>query len=89
MARRRAGKQRADTANRLAVSPDHATDVALPHLKAEVREATLRDLREHHFVGKLDELANNEFEKLSHGPILAPRSCFCNARESGAETTVR
>ena len=59
-------EQRADRANRLTVAPDDAADIGLTHLQTKDRQAAVRDFREHDFIGKLDELPNDELEKLSH-----------------------
>src|SRR5204863_4880635 len=66
--RGRAGQQGANGVNRLAVAADDAADVALAELDAEDRHFSRRNFREHHLVGKLDQLANDEFEELFHGP---------------------
>ncbi|MEY2530711.1 MAG: hypothetical protein QOI96_796 [Verrucomicrobiota bacterium] len=66
MTRGRAGEQRADRLDGLTIAANHATDVALAKLDLENRRASVRNFREHHFVGIFDELANNEIEKFFH-----------------------
>jgi len=66
MSRRRAGKQSPDRLDRLTVPADDATDVGLAQLHAKDRHFSRRNLREHHFVGEFDELANDELEELFH-----------------------
>ena len=60
------GQQGANRVNRLAVAPDDSADVALPELDPKDGRLSRRNLREHHLVGKLDELANDKLEKLFH-----------------------
>src|SRR5205823_2856167 len=59
MARRRAGQQRANGMNGLAIPADNATHVALTKLYLKDGSFAARNLREHHFVGVLDELTND------------------------------
>src|ERR1700682_6270467 len=66
VARGGAGQQGADRVNRLACAADDPAHVALAKLDAENRHLAGRNLREHHFIGKLDELANDELEELFH-----------------------
>ena len=61
-----AGQQSANRINRLAVPADDAANVALAQLDAENRRFSRGDLRKHHLIGKLDELANDELEELFH-----------------------
>ncbi len=71
MARSGAGEERANRADGLAVAPNDPADVALPHLQTEDSRPAAGNLREHGLVGKLDQLPNNELEKLSHESQLS------------------
>src|SRR5690242_4746199 len=53
-------QQRTNCVNGLAVATDDAADVALAELDFENSRLTARDFREHHIVGKFDQLANDE-----------------------------
>src|ERR1043166_8730602 len=66
MTRGGAGEQGANRVNRLAVASDDAANVALPQLHAKNRRFPRGNLRKHHLIGKLDELANDELEELFH-----------------------
>src|SRR4051812_41464285 len=68
VARGGAGEQRADGLNGLAIAANDAADVGLPQLHPEDSRFSRGDLRKHHLIGELDQLANNELEKLFHGP---------------------
>jgi len=68
MTRGGAGQQRADRLDRLPVAPDDSADVGLAQLHPENRGLPGGNLREHHFVGKFDELPDDELEKLFHEP---------------------
>ena len=70
MARGGAGQQRSNGLNRLAVASDDSAHVGLAQLHPEHRRLPGRNLREHHFIGKLDQLANDELEELLHGPSV-------------------
>ena len=65
--RSRAGEKSANRLNGLAVSSDDAADIALSELNSKDRHAAVWNLREHHFVRIIDELANDELEELFHG----------------------
>jgi hypothetical protein len=52
--------------NGLAVAANDAADVALTQLHFEDRHLAARNFRQHHVVGKFDELSNNELEKFLH-----------------------
>ena len=64
--RRGAVQHRADGVNRLSIAADDSADVTLAKLDLENGHFP-RDFSEHHVVGKLDQLANDELEKLLHG----------------------
>ena len=66
VARRGAGQQRANRLNRLAVAPDDPADVGLAKLHPKDRCLPRWNFGKHHLIGKLDELANDEFEELFH-----------------------
>lgn len=65
--RRGAGQQGADGLNRLAIAANDPPNIALPQLHPENRRLPAGQLVQHHLIGKLDELANDELEKLFHG----------------------
>ncbi len=52
--------------NRLPVPTDDAADIALTQLHFENGHLAARNFGQHHVVRKLDELANDELEKLLH-----------------------
>ena len=52
--------------NGLSVATDNATDVGLAKLHPKDRCLPGRDFGKHHLIGKLDELADDEFEELFH-----------------------
>jgi len=62
----RAGEQRANRVNGLAVAANDAANVTLPQLHFKDRHFAARNLREHHLVRILDELANDKLEKFFH-----------------------
>ena len=66
MTRGGTGEQSADRIDRLSVAPDNPADITLAELDPEDRRFSGRNLREHHFIGELDQLANNELEELFH-----------------------
>ena len=66
VARSGTGQQRPDRLDRLAVAPDDPADIGLAKLHPENRCFPRRDFGKHHLIGKLDELANDEFEELFH-----------------------
>src|SRR5438128_2151864 len=66
MSRRGAGKQRPNRMNRLPIAPNDSADIALPQLHLKDCRFAARNLREHHLVGKFNQLANNELQKLLH-----------------------
>src|SRR6202045_1812672 len=75
-----AGQQRADRLDRLPVAPNDSADVGLAQLDPEDRGFPGRNLREHHLIRKLDELANDEFEKLLHEPECRRTLTFVTPR---------
>ena len=78
--RGRAGQQRANRLDRLSVAPDDSTNVGLAQLDPEDRRLTGWNFRKHHFVGKLDELPDDELEKLFHEPECMRTSPFVTPR---------
>jgi len=52
--------------NGLAVAPDDATNVALTQLDLEDGHLAARNFRQHHVVGKFDELADDKLKKFFH-----------------------
>jgi hypothetical protein len=63
-----AGQQRADSLNRLPVATNNPANIRLPELHPEDRRFAGRNFRQHHLIRKLDQLTDNEFEELFHGP---------------------
>src|SRR5438876_4584790 len=55
MPRSRAGEQRANRANGLAVAANHAADVALSKLQFKDRRFAAGNFREHHLIGIFDQ----------------------------------
>ena len=77
MARGGTDEQRANRVNGLAVPANHAADIALPKLQLEDGCSAARNFREHHIVGKFDQLPNNELEKFSHADVESiPNTIF-------------
>jgi hypothetical protein len=66
MARGGAGEQRSNSVDGLPAAADHAANVALSKLKFENGCSAARNFREHHVVGKFDQLPKDELEKFSH-----------------------
>jgi hypothetical protein len=66
MARRGARQQRPNRMNRLPVAPNDSADIALTQLNFKDCRFAARNFREHHLVGKFNQLANNELEKFFH-----------------------
>jgi hypothetical protein len=66
MARGRTGQQRSNRVNGLAVTPDNATDVALSKLQFEDGRLAAGNFGEHHLIGIVDQLSNDELEKFFH-----------------------
>jgi hypothetical protein len=64
--RGRTGEQSANRLNRLTVPANDATDVALSHLQFKNRQLSGRNFRKHDFIGKLNELSNNELKEFLH-----------------------
>jgi hypothetical protein len=85
-----AGQQRPDRLDRLAVAPDDPADVGLAKLHAKDRRLSRWDFGKHHLIGKLDELANDEFEELFHESEATRsfRSCHAGG-SSGRSRTPR
>ena len=82
VARGGAVQHRPDRVNRLAVAANDAADVGLAQLHFKDRHFAARNFREHHVVGKFDELTNDELEKFFHHSqiILSPRIVTLGAR---------
>jgi hypothetical protein len=66
----RTTEQCSNGVNRLPISPDHASDIALTQLHFEDGCSSTRDFRQHHVVWKFNELPDHELEKLFHGEKL-------------------
>ncbi len=64
--RGRTGEQRANCLNGLTGTSNHSTHVAASKLQFKDHGSAAGNFREHHVVGKLDQLAEDELEKLSH-----------------------
>ena len=80
MTRGRAGQQRADRLDRLPVATNDAAHVGLAQLHSENCGFPGWNFREHHFVRKLDELPDDELEKLFHEPECMRTSPFVTPR---------
>ena len=77
MARSRTGEQGPNRMNSLAVATNDAADIALSKLQLEDGCSAARNFREHHIVGKFDQLPNNELEKFSHADVESiPNTIF-------------
>ena len=63
----RTGKKRPDRLDGLTVATDDPANIALSHLQSENGHFSARYFGEHDLVGKFNELANDELEKLFHG----------------------
>ena len=59
-------QERADGMNRLAIATNDAADVSLTQLHPENGHFATWNLGQHHVVRKLDQLTNDELEKLFH-----------------------
>ena len=59
-------EQCANSLDGLAVTANDPTHVALPKLELERGYFPAGNFREHHFIGKFNELPDDKFEKLSH-----------------------
>jgi hypothetical protein len=66
MARGGADKQCSNSVDGLPAAANHAANVALAKLKFESGSSAAGNFREHHVVGKFDQLPNDELEKFSH-----------------------
>src|ERR1700682_577825 len=66
VARGGTGEESANGVNGLPVAPNDSANVALAKLDLKDRHFAARDFGEHHVVGKLDQLANDELEELLH-----------------------
>jgi hypothetical protein len=64
--RRGAVQYGANRMNGLPVATNDAANVALTQLHFEDCHLAARNFRQHHVVGKFDELSNNELEKFLH-----------------------
>ena len=66
MTRRGAVQHRADRVNGLAIATDDSADVALTQLNFKDGHLSAGNFRQDHVVRKLNQLANDELEKLFH-----------------------
>ena len=66
MPRGRAGEQRANRVNSLAIAANHAADVALSQLQSKDRRFAAGNFRKHHLIGVFHQLSNDELEKFFH-----------------------
>jgi hypothetical protein len=66
MARSRTGQHRSNSLNRLTIATNNSADVAPTQLDAEDGGFTAWNFRKHHFIRKLDQLTDDEFEELFH-----------------------
>lgn len=88
MTRGRAGQQRTDRLDRLPVATNDSAHVGLAQLDPENRRLPGWNFREHHFVRKLDELPDDELEKLFHEPECMRTSPFVTSR-AAADRSLR
>lgn len=63
---RRAGQQRADCLNGLAIPANDSAHVRLTQLHSEDCCLPRRNLGKHHLIRKFNELSNDELKKLFH-----------------------
>jgi hypothetical protein len=68
---RGAGQERANCLNGLPIASDDAADIGLPHGEPEDGRVPVRTFGDDDFVGKLNQLANDELEELFHALSLA------------------
>ena len=66
MARGGAGEQCANRLNGLTVAANDPADIALAQLQAKDSRSARWNFRDDHLIGKLDQLADDELEKLFH-----------------------
>ena len=64
--RSRAGEQRTNRVNGLAVAANHAADVAWSKLQFKDRRFAAGNFREHHLIGIFDQLSNEKLEIFFH-----------------------
>src|ERR1700716_1928740 len=69
----RTGEESANGVYGLAVAPHDSANVALAELHLKDRHLAARNFSEHHVVRKLDQLANDELEKLLHKLVTSWR----------------
>ena len=70
MPRRGTVQKRANRMNGLAVAPDDAAHVGLTQLHLENRHFAVGNFRQHHVIGKFDQLTNDELKKFFHSESL-------------------
>jgi len=66
VARGGTGEQRANSLNGLAGSANYAADIPSSKLQLKDGCPAAWNFREHHVVGKLNQLADDELKKFSH-----------------------
>src|SRR5262245_2399270 len=62
----RTGQQGANSVNSLTRPANHAAHISPSKLQPKGDRSAVRNFREHHVIGKFDQLANDELEKFSH-----------------------
>jgi hypothetical protein len=66
VARSRTSQQRANRLNRLATPANHSADIPMSKLQLEDGSPAIWNFRQHHVIGKLNQLANHKLQKLPH-----------------------
>jgi hypothetical protein len=66
MARGGARQQGSNRVNSLPASANYAADIPPPKLQLKYGRSAVWNFREHHVVGKFNQLAKDELEKLPH-----------------------
>jgi hypothetical protein len=66
VARSRTSQQRANRLNRLAGPANHSADIPMSKLQLEDGSSAIWNFRQHHVIGKLNQLANHKLQKLPH-----------------------
>ena len=81
------GKQRADGMDRLTIAANDPPDIALAQLNFEDGRLAAGNFREHHLIGILDYLSNDELEKFFHdvwgGFSSAGSGAVCSCCDGG------
>jgi hypothetical protein len=79
MAGSRTSEQSTNRMNRLTIAANYPPNIALAQLQFENGRFTAGNFREHHLIGILDELPNDELEKFFHDVWSGFSSTGCDA----------